>query len=306
MGIVFDIKRFAVHDGPGLRTTVFLKGCPLSCAFCHNPEGQGFEPFVLRRDNRCVRCGACVAACPVDALHMPPQGAPIADARCTRCGACADACMFEATEIVGREITVAEALEVIGRDFVFYDQSGGGATFSGGEPLCQPDFLCELLDACAAKDIHCAVDTSGYAAPETFARVSRRADLVLFDLKVIDAVRHEEFGGVRNEWILANLRRRSAEGRAMVIRLPLFPGVNDDADNVCATGALVASLPHRHRIDILPYHGLGAAKYARVGRKYAGESMVTPSDAHVREVAHALAAFGLEVSIRGDAYAPRP
>ncbi len=304
MGIVFDIKRFAVHDGPGLRTTVFLKGCPCTCRFCHNPEGQALEPVILRRDDRCTRCGACVEACPAGALSLPARGAPVADARCTRCGACAEACVFDATEFVGREMTVEDVMAVVSRDIIFYDESGGGATFSGGEPLCQAEFLCALLDGCRDLGVRTAVDTSGHADGDTFARVSRRADLVLFDVKVVDAARHEAFAGVRNDAILANLRRRSEDGGAMLVRLPLFPGVNDDDENARATGELIASLPRRHGVDILPYHGLGAHKYARLGLPYAGAQLAPPSPERVAEVARTLAGFGLDVSIRGDAWEP--
>ncbi len=304
MGIVFDLKRFAIHDGPGLRTTVFLKGCPCACRFCHNPEGRGREPVILRRGERCTRCGACVGVCPTGALSLPARGAPVADARCIGCGACAEACVFDATEVAGRQMSVAEVMEVVSRDIVFYDESGGGATFSGGEPLCQPEFLCALLEACRERGIHTAVDTSGYADAETFARASRRADLMLFDIKVVDAARHEAFAGVRNETILANLRQRSAGGGAMLVRLPLFPGVNDDEENVKATGALVASLPRRHGVDILPYHGLGVHKYERLGLPYSDAGLAPPAAERVSEVARALAGFGLEVSIRGDAWPP--
>ena len=294
-GIVFDIRRYAIHDGPGIRTTVFLKGCSLSCAWCHNPEGQarGFEAMV--RDNRCIRCGACVDACGHGAVTWTGEG-PVTDrALCTACGDCAAVCYADARERVGREMTAEEVLAEVARDEPFYRRSGGGMTLSGGEPLLQPAFAAALLRGARAAGIHTALDTCGYAAWETFDCVRGDVDLFLYDVKLLDDARHRRFTGVSNAPILANLRALSARGHAIVLRVPVIPGVNDDPANLEALAALAGELAHLARVDLLPYHHIGADKYDRLDRAYPLPDTAPPSAERITAIARLLAERGLPV-----------
>jgi pyruvate formate lyase activating enzyme len=298
-GIVFDIRRYAIHDGPGIRTTVFLKGCPLSCAWCHNPEGIPAEAFPLYRKERCIGCGACIAACSQNALRLSPSGIVADGERCNRCGACATACPAGARELVGTKMTVAQVIECIGEDILFYDASGGGVTFSGGEPLMQPAFLLSLLSACGDRAIHRVVDTSGFAARALLEKAAGSTNLFLYDLKHLDPEIHRTLTGVSNELILENLKHLSAGGVGIRIRIPLIPGINDDHANLDRTGDFLNSLPRRHPVDLLPYHNRAQGKYRRFERAYAFEKCVPPSEGEIEAAAERLRRFGLEVHTGG-------
>jgi len=297
-GTIFRIERFAVHDGPGIRTTVFLKGCPIACAWCHSPESQALASEFMPLADRCVQCGACAAACPHGAIDVLKLATAPMPADCDRCGACARACPSGARELVGRAVTAADIVEAVEPDRIFYEQSGGGVTFSGGEPLMQPEFLIEVIRQCKALGVHAAVDTSGYCGRSDLLRVAELADLVLFDLKILDDRRHLAFTGVSNRLILDNLRALSEWARNVIVRFPLVPGVTDDEANVRSLGALVASLGLR-RVDVLPYHRAGIAKYRRLNRAYALEAVQPPSQEARDTVARALGGFGLTVTVGG-------
>jgi pyruvate formate lyase activating enzyme len=298
-GTVFDIRKFSIHDGPGIRTTVFFKGCPLRCGWCHNPESQARARELVYRANRCIRCGACEAACAQHAISSAGDGV-ITDAEaCTLCGACVEACYAEAREIVGRDVAPAQVMAEIERDLPFYDESGGGATFSGGEPLLQPDFLLALLRACREKEIHTALDTCGFAGWETLDMVREYVDLFLYDLKLMDAARHRRFTGVSNELILRNLGKLSARGHEIVLRVPVIPGINDDEENIRGLGACAAALPGLNRVDLLPYHRIGAEKYQRLNQVYSLPEVHAPSQDRMAEIAETIQAFGLHVTIGG-------
>jgi pyruvate formate lyase activating enzyme len=298
-GIVFDIRKFSIHDGPGIRTTVFLKGCPLQCAWCHNPESQSAEPELIMRPGRCLRCGACVEACPEDAIKLETGGPSTDLSRCERCGLCVDACFTGARELAGRELSVAQVMEVIGRDRPFYDESGGGATFSGGEPLLQPEFLEELLNSCRAQEIHTALDTCGYAPWVVLDRIHDYVDLFLYDIKTLDDDQHRALTGVSNRVILENLWALSERGHKIIVRVPLIPGINDGDDNIRRTGALAASLPTPAQVELLPYHRIGVEKYGHTARQYALANVHPPSLERMAEISRVLKdEFGLHIEAR--------
>jgi pyruvate formate lyase activating enzyme len=302
-GTLFDIKQFSIHDGPGIRTTVFLKGCPLRCWWCHNPEGQAMEPELILRPERCIGCGACLETCEQDAISQD-EGRIVTDReRCTACGACVQVCYAEARSLVGRQVSVAEVMDAIERDTAFYDQSGGGVTISGGEPLAQPNFLRELLRACKNRRLHTTLDTCGCAPWEVVDSVRQYVDLFLYDLKLMDDERHRAFTGVSNRPILENLRRLAGEGHRplrqgsaqVILRLPIIPGINDDEENLRAMGAFAADLPHLERVDLLPYHRIGRDKYQRLGKPCPMPETEPPSEARMDEIAQILGSFGVEI-----------
>ncbi len=299
-GTIFDIKKFAIHDGPGVRTTVFFKGCPLSCWLCHNPESQDFAPELLLRDGRCDLCGDCAGACKPGAISLNQKTIHIDRSRCDLCGACADVCVAEAIEVAGREVTVAEVMQEIEKDTVYYDESDGGVTMSGGEPLSQAEFLVDLLRACRDRGISTALDTCGYVSPDVFQGVAEHVDLFLFDLKLIDDDRHREFTGFSNESIHENLRWLAERDGRAVVRLPMLPGINDDEDNVGTLGSFLASLAARYPVDVLPYHKAGVAKYERLDRDYRLPELDTPSEERIGKVVRQLREYELHVTVRGE------
>ena len=264
-GQIFDIQRFSIHDGPGIRTTVFLKGCPLQCLWCHNPEGidSGIQLSFL--PDKCIGCEWCFRACEAHA-HQMVDGEHVVDReRCVICGTCASNCHARALELVGRSITVADCLAEVLRDKPFYETSGGGMTLSGGEPLMQPKFSSALLAAAKSEGLHCAVETCGYAKWEQFERVRSDVDEFLFDVKETDPARHKEYTGIDNGLIIENLRKLHDAGSAIMLRLPIVPGLNNRSDHFRAVADLAASLPNLLGVEIVPYHRLGLSKRQRFG-----------------------------------------
>ena len=299
-GLVFDIQRFAIHDGPGIRTVVFLKQCPLSCWWCHNPEGMSRSRDLMLFGYRCIKCDLCIDACPQRAITSTPEGVVIDRALCDRCSKCSEICPADALVTIGKEITAEELLGVIDRDLLLYDTSGGGVTFSGGEPLAQPVFLKESLKRCKAKEIHTAIETSGYTSNEVWASIAKEVNLFLYDLKLIDDDEHQEYCGVSNRSIFDNLGALVEEGRGrdVIIRFPLIPGMTDTERNISALERLLRSLRGVGEIDLLPYHGVGE-KYARLGIEYKMKAQVAPSESTVGHIKERLERIGMLVKIGG-------
>lgn len=258
-GIIFDISRFCLNDGPGIRTTVFLKGCPLRCQWCHNPESQNSKPEILYARQLCVNCGACVSVCP-SGCHDLKEKHIFNRTDCIGCGVCATNCPAAALRLVGRLCTAEEVIEEVLRDKVYYEESGGGITVSGGEPMMQVDFLEKFL--CLAKQIgiHTCIETCGFAPKKTFARIAPLTDCFLFDWKESDPERHRLFTGADNQLIQSNLSFLNDIGAEIVLRLPLIPGFNDRREHIEGTAQIVNLYTRIKRIEIMPYHPLGISK----------------------------------------------
>ena len=296
-GTIFNIQRFSIKDGPGIRTTVFLKGCPLSCAWCHNPEGISARPQLMWYDTRCIGSRDCISACPQNALNLTPAGMQIDRVACDTCGVCPVVCPAGALEIIGRNLTPEEAFREVERDIVFYDTSSGGVTFSGGEPMAQAEFVWATASLCQQAGIHVALDTCGAAAWEEYERVLETVDLVLYDLKIMDPELHRASTGVDNTNILENARRISRTGTPMWIRTPVIPGYTAGLENIEALGDLIATeLPTVERWELLAYTNLGQPKYHRLDKTYAleGVPLVTKSE---MEAIHSVAIRRAEMAV---------
>lgn len=298
-GAIFDIRRYSVHDGPGIRTTVFFKGCPLRCPWCHNPEGLSRETEIMVETGRCIaECRECLPACRPKALSKPKRSVRLDRSLCTLCGACAEACPAEAVRMVGRRMTESEVIAEVEKDRVFYEQSGGGVTFSGGEPLLQPEFLCAVLDACREKGFHTAVDTCGFAAPGIMADIARRADLFLYDVKLINDARHRKVVGESNGPVLDNLRGLVRSGKDIMVRIPLVAGVNGDEESLRETADFLESVGGIRLVSLLTYHALGTEKSRRLHGKRPA-AFEAPPEEFVAAARKELEKRGFEV-VRGE------
>lgn len=298
-GLVFDIKKFSIHDGPGIRTTVFLKGCPLSCAWCHNPESQAARAEVYYRRERCILCGECLETCPQGAISRSPAAMETDLEVCTRCGTCGATCPAEAREIVGQKMGVEAVMAEIEKDRLFYDQSRGGATFSGGEPLMQPSFLLGLLEACGSRGVHRAVDTCGFVRSNLLQTVADSCDLFLFDLKHMDSESHRRLTGVPNELIHENLRMLVEIGKEVWLRFPVIGGCNDDDWNVRETARFARSLEGVERVHLLEFHTATREKHRRFRVPYRMEGLGPVSEKRMIEIREIFGEMGLATNVGG-------
>ncbi len=291
-GIVFDIQRYGIHDGPGIRTLVFMKGCPLRCLWCDNPESQQQLPEIAEFENKCMRCGECFKACPVGALNKDWH---IKRDVCNNCGKCAQVCPTGARSIIGKEVILNELMEEIKKDTVFYDNSGGGVTLTGGEPTAQIGFALELLETCHKNHIHTAIETCGYVEWAELEVLLPHTDLILFDLKQMNPIKHQNLTGVANDKILKNIEKLSRGRHTMIIRIPLIPGYNDDEENIHATARFLKNLPYAPDVEFLPYHELGIDKYRALARKYSLNSIRPLAREEMEKIGLVFESYGIPV-----------
>ncbi len=285
-GTIFDIQKYSLHDGPGIRTLVFMKGCPMRCRWCSNPESQKTGVQVGYTQKNCIRCGKCAAVCPDRAIQGPDYG--IIRERCTGCSKCAAVCPVQAKKMIGSQVTVEELMEIIAEDRLFYRNSGGGATIGGGEPALQSAFVNQLLKRCRQESISTCIETCAYAEAEQFEETIEYADLVLFDLKHMNSAKHKSLTGAGNEKILRNAYRLKKD-QPVIFRVPLIPGLNDSFKNLEETVLFAAQFENAQRVELLPYHSLGESKYQWIGEDYELSGLQTYSEEQKQELSRWIA-----------------
>jgi pyruvate formate lyase activating enzyme len=294
-GIVFNIQRFSLHDGPGIRTTVFKKGCPLKCKWCCNPESMNVTQEILIQDIRCIRCGKCKEVCSNDAITSIEGNKRIDFSKCSSCMECVKVCPTKTLECIGTYLSVDEVVKEAKRDFLFYQNSGGGVTISGGEPLLQWEFTRDILKACKKEGLNTALDTSGYGSWEALEEVLKYVDLILYDVKHTDNDLHLKGTGVSNTLILQNLEKIASQMKTW-IRFPVIPGFNDSLKNIKEV-AYLASQFKVEKVSLLPYHEFGKSKYEKLGRDYLFQCTNKISEKHLEEIKMVFVEKGIQVTL---------
>ena len=298
-GIVFNIQRFSIHDGPGIRTIVFIKGCPLRCLWCSNPESQDPRPVLMFSQKKCISCGLCEKACPLHAISFGDSPYPKIDrAICDNCGKCAEVCCTDALYMEGQSRSVEEVMAEVVKDRAFYNNSGGGLTLSGGETLAQPTFAYALLAIAKDQGLHTAAETTGFAPPEVLLKVVSKLDLVLYDFKHFDPVRHLEKTGVDNTLILSNLKMLCEMKKPVVARIPIIPGFNDSLADAAGFGQILSEYKV-DEVNLLPFHQMGEHKYDLLGRDYFYRGVKSIREESLAEYRQIMADFDLDVKIGG-------
>lgn len=296
--VVCEIERYALHDGPGIRSVVFLKGCPLTCLWCANPQTQKKDNELYYDRGKCLQCGRCTQACDRGMLSLAEDGVRVDRGNCRLCGKCVRACPAGALTLAGKWMSVEEVFAEVRRDMIFYRQSGGGVTVSGGEVLMQEAFVSALLKKCKEHYLHTAIETSGFGSLQSLLAIVEYCDLILFDIKHTDGAAHTALTGVDNQVILENLKQLSKRQRNIVIRVPLIPGLNDSEDNMERIME-IAGINKIKEIHILPYHSLGREKYKQLGRTYGLEATKPPGEEQVAAIKKKLERSGLCVNVGG-------
>jgi pyruvate formate lyase activating enzyme len=291
-GTIFNIQRFSIQDGPGIRTTVFLKGCPLRCLWCSNPESQNSFIEVAYRDTICRECGRCIEVCKAGAISRTEKGVKTDRKICTNCGKCIEACVYGARRFYGEKKTVEEVYREVTRDIPFYRNSGGGVTASGGEPLLQADFVAELFKRLRENGVHTCLDTCGYADADAWEKVLPYTNLVLYDLKLMDPKSHRRWTGKSNEKILGGIKLAAESKVPVIVRIPVIPGVNDSEENMKAIARFCNDISI-NEINLLPYHRFGESKYAMLDRRYDLGDLRRPEDTEFQRLAGIFEAAGL-------------
>ncbi len=298
--LIFDIKHYAINDGPGIRTVVFFKGCNLHCAWCHNPESISPRIEKMYSPAKCIGCGTCVETCPVNALTLTAEGIITDTDLCTVCGKCAEVCPTLAIEMSGKAMSVSAVMDIIEKDRIFFDQSGGGVTFSGGEPLVHSKMLLELLIECGKRSIHRAVDTAGNVSRETLLEIAKHTDLFLYDLKIMDSGLHREWIQAGNERILENLKVLAETGAHIMIRIPLIGGVNDTDENIEQTARFISELAgDKKEVHLLPYHNIARNKYNKLGKPDEFEILKEPGKDTLSKAIATFETYGIKAGIGG-------
>lgn len=299
---IFDIQKFSTHDGPGIRTTIFLKGCSLACLWCSNPESKSPQKEILISKDKCIRCGQCVNVCNYNAISLKDNTITLDRKKCSACGSCIDVCFSETLKMAGKAYTVEAVMKEILGDESFYRTSGGGVTFSGGEALLFPEFVKAVAMKCKEKNIHTAIETAGCVPWENFEMVSDAIDLYLFDIKMSDETQHEKFCGKSNKLILENLDRLnkavSHTHSEIIVRIPIIPGVNDDEDTLHQIAECLKSKNKVSKIELLPYHDFGKSKYDKLDEHYLCRDAQIPTREQLEKISDRFKLEGLDTEIK--------
>ncbi len=298
-GLIFDIKKYAINDGPGIRMTVFFKGCNLQCKWCHNPESISPKVQKMYNAKKCIGAVKCIDNCPNNALELTSEGIKTNYDLCNLCGKCAEVCPTKAFEMLGSTISISELIKKIDNEAIFFDQSGGGVTFSGGEPLMHYAYLLEALKECGKRFYHRVVDTTAFAKQEILLEIAKHTELFLIDLKVMDSQKHKEFIGVTNEKILSNIVELAKTNCEIIFRMPLIKNVNTSEENSIQTALFINSLEgNRNIINLLPYHNIAENKHIKLGKTSFIE-FETPSEDEIQKVISIFKDYGIKATIGG-------